>query len=144
MNDAYQYLLFEVRGMRYAVSLEYVGYVISVSEQFSCCVPPGMPSYVRYVVNLVQRLVPIIDLDDFEGNKDADEEETPYPLILILSCRTVQVGLLVNGISLSPRGEETRTETDPVGRQTVVNICGSIYILLDVPAFYHKIKALQS
>ena len=141
-NDAYQYLLFDVGKTSYAVSMEYVGYIISASEQFQCCVLPGMPSYVSTVMNMGKKLVPIIELENFEDYKDLEVCRTrkQHLLILILNYRNVPIGLLTDGISLASGQGEVRTEADPVSRHIVVTISGKNFILFNVPEFYKEIN----
>ncbi len=141
-NDACHYLLFDVGKTSYAVSMEYVGYIISASEQFQCCVLPEMPSYVSSVMNIGNKLVPIIELENFAECRDfeADRTRTQHLLILILNYCNVPIGLLTDRISLPSGREEVSTEADSVSRQIVVTISGKKFVLFHVPEFYKEIN----
>lgn len=141
-RDAYQYLLFDVGKTSYAVSMEYVGYIISASEQFQCCVLPGMPSYVSTVMNMEEKLVPIIELEHFGENRDMEVCRTrnQHLLILILNYRNAPIGLLTDGISLASGQGEVRTEADPVSQNIVVTISERNFVLFNVPEFYKEIN----
>lgn len=99
-NNTYYYLLFDVGKTLYAVSTKYVGYIISASEQFQCCTLPGMPSYVNTVMDMGEKMVPIIDLNNFKEHKELEVCETQIQrrLILILNYCNVPIGLLTDRI----------------------------------------------
>lgn len=141
-SDAYQYLLFDVGKTSYAVLMEYVGYIISASEQFQCCVLPGMRSYVNTVMNMEKKLVPIIELENFGENRDLEVCRTrnQHLFILILNYCNVPIGLLTDKISLASRQGEVRTEADSVSRHIVVSISGRNFVLFNVPEFYKEIN----
>lgn len=141
-NNTYYYLIFNVGKTLYAVSTEYVGYIISASEQFQCCALPGMPYYVNTVMDMGEKMVPIIDLNNFKEHKDLEVCETQIQrrLILILNYCNVPIGLLTDRISLSSEQREVRTETDPIGQNIVVKIGGKNFVLFNVPEFYHQLQ----
>lgn len=141
-KDAYHYLLFDVGKTLYAVSMEYVGYIISTSEQFQCCALPGMPSYVSTVMNMGKKLVPIIELENFGEHKDLEvcRTGTQRLFILILNYCNVPIGLLTDRISLASGQGEVRTEADPVSKYIVVTISGRNFVLFNVPEFYKEIN----
>lgn len=141
-NDACHYLLFDVGKTSYAVSMEYVGYIISASEQFQCCVLPEMPSYVSTVMNMENKMVPIIQLENFAEYKDleAGRTRTQHLLILILNYCNIPIGLLTDKISLPSGREEVSIETDPVSQHIVVTISGKNFVLFHVPEFYKEIN----
>lgn len=139
---AYQYLLFDVGKTSYAVSMEYVGYVISASEQFQCCALPGMPSYISTIMNMGNKLVPIIELGNFGESRNLEVCRTrnQYLFILIINYDNVPIGLLTDGISLASGQGEVRTEADPVSRHIVLTISGRNFVLFNVPEFYKEIN----
>lgn len=141
-NDACHYLLFDVGKTSYAVTMEYVGYIISALEQFQCCVLPEMPSYVSTVMNIGNKLVPIIELENFAEYKDleAGRTRTQHLLILILNYCNVPIGLLTDRISLLSGQEEVRIEADPVSQHIVLTINGKNFVLFNVPEFYKEIN----
>lgn len=140
-NDAYHYLLFDVGKISYAVSMEYVGYVLSASEQFQCCMLPGMPSYVSVVMNIGQKLVPIIELENFRESKNLEERKTRRVFILILNYCDEPIGVLTDKISLPSRQRETKVEKDPISQHVVVSFNGKNFALFNVPEFYKEIMA---
>lgn len=142
-NDKYYYLLFDVGKTLYAVSTKYVGYIVPTSEQFQCCALPGMPSYVSTVMNMGEKLVPIIDLKNFKEHKDLEVcgTRTQRQIILILNYCDVPIGLLTDRISLSLEQGKIRIETDPISQHIIVKIGGKNFVLFNVPEFYQQLKA---
>lgn len=135
-----KYMVFDVGGIRYAIPMEYVGYIVTTSEKFPHCVPPRMPPYVKRIMRMEQKLVPIVDLLKFEKGKDLKEQEHIYSLILVLNYQGQSVGVLTDKISLLTEQTEVEPEEDIVTQRKVLNFGGENFILLNVPKFYKEIK----
>lgn len=73
MEASNKYMVFDTGGMHYAIPMEYVGYIVTTSEKFPHCVPPRMPPYVKRIMHMEQKLVPIVDIVRFENGKDVKE-----------------------------------------------------------------------
>lgn len=140
MGASNKYMVFDAGGIRYAIPMEYVGYIVTTSEEFPHCVPPRMPSYVKRVMRMEQKLVPIVDLVRFEEDKDLREQEHFYSLILVLDYQGQSVGVLTDRISLLTEQAGAKPEEDIVTRRKVLNFGGENFVLLNVPKFYREIK----
>ncbi|MEY8495041.1 chemotaxis protein CheW [Lachnospiraceae bacterium 29-91] len=143
MGTSNKYMVFDTGGIRYAIPMEYVGYIVTTSEKFPHCVPPRMPPYVKRIMRMEQKLVPIIDLGRFGKNKDVKEQEHFYSLILVLDYQGQSVGVLTDRVYLLPEQAEVKAEEDAVAQRKVLNFGGENYILLDVPKFYKEIKGVN-
>ena len=140
MSDENNYLLFDTGELQYAVSMGYVGYIISASETFRRCTPPQMPSYVKYVMSIEQKLVPIVDLNRFEGMAEENIGEIKLPLIVILNYCNSAIGVLADKISLQLGKTVEKNQIDPISKHAAVTFDGNIFILLDVPELYKKMR----
>lgn len=140
MGASNKYMVFDTRGIRYAIPIEYVGYIVTTSEKFPHCVPPRMPPYVKRIMRMEQKLVPIVDLVRFEEGKDVKEQEHFYSLILVLDYQGQSVGVLTDKISLLTEQTEVEYVEDIITHRKVLRIGGENFVLLNVPKFYKKIK----
>ena len=140
MEASNKYMVFDTGGMRYAIPMEYVGYIVTTSEKFPNCVPPRMPPYVKRIMRMEQKLVPIVDLVRFEEDKDVKEQEHFYSLILVLDYQGQSVGVLTDKISLLTEQTEVELKEDIITHRKVLNFGGENFLLLNVPKFYEKIK----
>lgn len=135
-----KYMVFDTGGVRYAISIEYVGYIVTTSEKFPHCVLPRMPPYVKHIMRMEQKLVPIVDLARFEKGKDVKEQEHFYSLILVLDYQGQSVGVLMDRISLLTEQTEVKLEEDAVSQRKVLSFGGESFVLLNVPKFYKEMK----
>lgn len=140
MGATRQYMVFDAGGTHYAISIEYVGYIVTTSERFPRCIPPRMPSYVKRIMRMEQKLLPIVDLIRFEDDEDLKEQEHIYSLILVLDYQGESVGVLIDSISLLSEQEEIKTEVDSVTQRMVLNYDGKNFVLLNVLKLYEEIK----
>lgn len=140
MGTYNKYMVFDAGGIRYAIPMEYVGYIVTTSEKFPHCVPPRMPPYVKRIMRMEQKLVPIVDLLKFEKGKNLKEQEHFYSLILVLNYQGQSVGVLTDKISLLTEQTEVDPGEDIVTRRKVLNFGGENFVLLNVPKFYEEIK----
>lgn len=140
MEASNKYMVFDTGGMRYAIPMEYVGYIVTTSEKFPHCVPPRMPPYVKRIMHMEQKLVPIVDIVRFENGKDVKEQEHFYSLILVLDYQGQSIGVLTDKISLLTEQTEVELKEDIITHRKVLNFDGENFLLLNVPKFYEKIK----
>lgn len=140
MEAANKYMVFEACGSLYAIPMEFVSYIVTTSEKFPHCIPPRIPPYVKRIMHMEQKLVPIVDLAIFEKGKDVKEQVHFYSLILVLDYQGQSVGVLTDKISLLTEQTEVKSEEDIVAQRKVLNFGGEHYVLLDVPKFYKEIK----
>lgn len=140
MEDVHKYMVFEVCGTLYAAPMEFVGYIVTTSEKFPHCMPPRIPPYVKRIMRMEQKLVPIVDLARFEKGKDVKEQEHFYSLILVLNYQGQSVGVLTDKVSLLAEQTEVKLEEDIVTQREVVSFGGENFVLLNVPKFYKEIK----
>ena len=140
MGASNKYMVFDTRGIRYAIPMEYVGYIVTTSEKFPHCVPPRMPPYVKRIMRMEQKLVPIVDIVRLENGKDVKAQEHFYSLILVLDYQGQSIGVLTDRISLLTEQTEVELKEDIVTHRKVLNFGGENFVLLNVPKFYKKIK----
>lgn len=133
-----QYLLFDVGRMRYAVPMEYVGYIIPALGEFPSCVPPRMPSYIKRIVSIEKRQVAIIELENFA--EDGVAYKGVRPLVLILNYQNKIIGLQADNISILPEHLKSELIEDDIHNTVVLNCDGNDFILLDVPGLFEKIS----
>lgn len=140
METSNQYMVFKAGGIDYIVPVEYVGYIVTTAEQFPQCLPPKMPAYVKRIMFMEQKLVPIVDLAKFEKDKDIKDQEHFYSLILVLEYQGQSVGVLTENISLLIAPTEVEIEEDAVTQRRILNLGGESLILLNIPGFFNEIK----
>lgn len=136
METYNKYMVFDVGEICYAIPMEYVGYIVTTSEKFPHCIPPGMPPYVKRIMRMEQKLVPIVNLSKFEKGKALKEQEHFYSLILVLNYQGQSVGVLTDRISLLTEPAEVEFKEDVVTHRKILHFGGENYVLFNVPKFY--------
>ena len=98
MESSCRFLLFKVDELQYAVSMEYVAYIVSATEPFPSCRLPNRNSNVERIINIGQQLIAVIELAALEKIKPSYRNKCQRPLILVLGYNNSLVGLLVDYI----------------------------------------------
>lgn len=96
---------------------------------------------MKCVMSIEQELVPIVDLNRLEGTAEDYIGEIQLPLIVILNYCNRAIGVLADKISLQLGKTVEKNQIDPISKRAAVTIDGNIFVLLDVPEFYKKIRA---
>lgn len=132
-----QYLLFDVGRMRYAVPIEYVGYIIPATGEYPSCVPPKIPAYISRVISIEKRPVTIIELENFA--EDSVVYKGIRPLVLILNYQNKIIGLQADNISLLSEYLKSELIEDGIHNTLFLNCDGNNFTLLDVPGLFRRL-----
>ncbi len=139
--DNTDFIIFDVGEMQYAIPIEYIAFVVMAMEQFPSCIPPRMPAYVKCVMRMGQELVPIVDLTQVPGYSTSNHRAASYPLVLIVSHRGRQIGLLTDRITIQSVEAEVVERT--IIQHRLVNSKGTHFVQFDIEKFYNQLEAGQ-
>lgn len=142
-SDKTDFVIFDVGEMQYAIPIEYIAFIVMAMEQFPSCIPPRMPAYMKCVMQMEQGLVPIVDLTQVPGYSTSSHRTAPYPLVLIVSYRNKQIGLLTDRVAIRPAEAEVNAAVGTIVRHRLVNSNGTNFIQFDVEKFYNQLEAGQ-
>jgi len=87
------YLPFKIDGIAYAVPIEYVFSVLSASEDFPSCMPPGRPAYVERVILTEGNLVPLIEWSQVV-QEGLQNKAPPRVMLVILRYKNQMLEML--------------------------------------------------
>lgn len=130
-----QILTYKVNDVEYAVDITMVTDIIELPE---ITVVPLMPEYIKGVINLRGKVVPVIDMRDrFSLKKINYDRKT---CVIIITVQEISVGLIVDRVCdaenvLASQIEESLRKNSYVSH--IINIDGAIKLLID----YDKIIA---
>lgn len=139
LENSCRFLLFKVDEMQYAVSMEYVAYIVSATGPFPSCRLPDQNSYVESVINIGQQLITIIELSVLKNSIPLYRSECQRPLILVLDYSNSLVGLMADYIDSPLENSELKIERDEFDHQNFLIYDKQNFILFDVPEFYKKL-----
>ena len=139
LENSCRFLLLKVDEMQYAVSMEYVAYIVSATEPFPSCRLPERNSYIERIINIGRQLITVIDLSVLENSKTSYRNKCQRPLILVLNYNNTLVGLLADYIDSPLENSELKIEKDEFEQQNFLIYQKQNFILLDVPVFYKKL-----
>jgi purine-binding chemotaxis protein CheW len=131
------YLTFHVEGEEYAVPVVNVTEIVRLQKTFAV---PDVPSYIRGVINLRGKVIPLLDVRDRFGLANAPY--TDRTVIVVLEVGEISTGLVVDGVSevaeIAPDQIEVRPPTKSRGRLPMVRGLGKranrVSFILDVAA----------
>ena len=93
-NRTHRFLLFALENEQYGIDISYVIEIIGIQEITHL---PGMPRYVKGLINLRGKIIPVIDArEKFNKPKALYNDRT---CIIVLELEGVMVGLVVDIIS---------------------------------------------
>lgn len=138
-NVANTFLTFYVESEEYAVSVAYVTEIVRLQKTFAI---PDVPKYIRGVINLRGKVIPVIDLRlkfNFEAKEATDRTAIIVVELELPGGRTL-VGVLVDAVSevLNVTGEEVEAtptfgdQVDTTFMRGVAKVKGTVKILLDL------------
>ena len=78
----------------YGVEIDYVNEIIGVPH---ITVIPGVPSYIKGVINVRSKVVPVVDVRTRFGIEERDYDDKTC--IIIIDYRDIQVGIIVDTVS---------------------------------------------
>ena len=93
-SPAHRYLTFELDGERYGVKIEYVIEIIGIQDITQL---PGTPNYVKGLINLRGKIIPLIDAREKFGKVKVEYNDRTC--IVVLDINEIMVGLVVDIIS---------------------------------------------
>lgn len=88
------YLTFHVGGEEYAVPVALVTEIVRLQKTFSV---PDVPSYIRGVINLRGKVIPLLDVRGRFGLPEA--VYTDRTVVVVLDLADCATGLVVDGVS---------------------------------------------
>ncbi len=139
MAGSYPYLPFRVDGVCYAVPMDYVAYVVSSTDHFPYCTPPGRSAYVDRVMSIKEKLIAIVSLSQHEAEKTRNQTDSMKPLILILNYRESMIGISADQIGPPLEFSEAEVEKTLNNKSVSLIYDEEHFILFDVPQFYSEI-----
>ena len=111
-NQQAQFVVFDLAAEEYAIAVQLVESIIKPSEPTKV---PGAPHYVRGVVNLRGKIIPVVDLRSrFEMEPLEDESHTR---VLVVELPDTTVGFLVDAVSEVLAIDEDAVEAAPAELQ---------------------------
>jgi purine-binding chemotaxis protein CheW len=130
------YLTFIVDEEEYAVHVSHVTEIVRLQKSFAV---PDVPGYIRGVINLRGKVIPLLDVRSRFGLKEA--EYTDRTVIVVLEVGETATGLVVDGVSevaeITPENIDTRSIPAHQGRGSMVSGMGKradrVSFILDVP-----------
>lgn len=136
-NGEHTYLTFHVDGEEYAVPVAYVTEIVRLQKSFAI---PDVPSYVRGVINLRGKVIPLLDVRNRFGLPDA--AYTDRTVVVVLEVGEASTGLVVDAVSevaeILPEHVEGNLQiASASGRQMVRGMgkrANGVSFLLDVDA----------
>ena len=136
-NLEHTFLTFHVGGEEYAVPVAHVTEIVRLQKTY---VVPDVPGYVRGVINLRGKVIPLLDVRSRFGLSDA--AYTDRTVIVVLELGDSATGLVVDAVSevteILPDQIEVRTNLRSAARPSMVRGMGKranrVSFILDVPA----------
>lgn len=146
MKSSNQYIPFEIDNTQYIVPIEYVAYIVTSSDDFPSCILPKSPAFIKRVMSIQHRLIPVIEQNLLYAYSHETETDSTHqrPFILLLTLQDAMLGLLTDVIDspleLSP---SESYHGDSADSQILVHDFVR-YVLFDVLRFYGDVTAGQS
>jgi len=136
-NGEHTFLTFQVGGEEYAVPVAYVTEIVRLQKSFAI---PDVPSYVRGVINLRGKVIPLVDVRSRFGLPDA--AYTDRTVVVVLEVSDTPTGLVVDAVSevaeILPEQVESRVQVASASGRRMVKGMGKrangVSFLLDVDA----------
>ncbi len=142
-----KYLTFHLAGEDYGIEIEYVIEIIGILNITDV---PDMPAFIRGVINLRGKVVPIMDVRSRFGLEDREYDDRTC--IIVVNIDGTEVGLVVDEVSEVMDIPETNVEPAPKTSkntedsyiQGMGKVNNDVKILLDVHKllFSGEMKAL--
>ncbi len=136
MGNDYKYITIEIGEVKYAIPIEYAGYIVSTERKFIQCTPPNMPAFVKQILIVEGEQALIVDLDELNGVTSPTET---HPLILLLDYNDTTIGILADRVYLPSVQSDARIEVNPTVDQKFVKMGGENYLLFNVSELYNTV-----
>ena len=136
-NGEHTFLTFHVGGEEYAVPVAYVTEIVRLQKSFAI---PDVPAYVRGVINLRGKVIPLLDVRNRFGLPDA--AYTDRTVVVVLEVGEASTGLVVDAVSevaeILPEHIESNLQIASASGRRMVKGMGKrtngVSFLLDVDA----------
>jgi purine-binding chemotaxis protein CheW len=130
------YLTFTVEGEEYAVHVSHVTEIVRLQKSFAV---PDVPSYIRGVINLRGKVIPLLDVRSRFGLAEA--AYTDRTVVVVLEVGDTATGLVVDGVTevaeIPPEDIDTSAVRAKAGKTSMVRGMGKraerVSFILDVP-----------
>ncbi|MEM9368371.1 MAG: chemotaxis protein CheW [Planctomycetota bacterium] len=109
------YLVFELDGSEYAITVQYVREIITSMEPSPV---PGAPNYIRGVINLRGRILPLVDMRKRFAMKPAKSGARECWIIMVLDSED---GVIEVGISVDSVCEVVHIATEAIDSAPIFN-----------------------
>lgn len=129
------FLTFQVNGEEYALGVEHVTEIVRIQKTFAI---PDVPPYVRGVINLRGKIIPLLDVRSRFGFNPT--EYTDRTVVIVLDVADALTGLIVDGVSevaeippqcIEPR-PELKNQAEPALVQGVGKRGNNVSFILEV------------
>lgn len=87
------YLTFQVENEEYGVEIAHVTEIVSIQRIMSV---PDVPSFIKGVINLRGKVIPVMDIRARFGMPEAEYDERT--VVVVLEVRNIPIGLVVDGV----------------------------------------------
>ncbi|GIV16917.1 MAG: chemotaxis protein CheW [Armatimonadota bacterium] len=139
-----QVVAFRLGNETYAIDISYIHEIIRMKE---ITFVPRAPHYMRGVINLRGRIVPVMDLSARLGLPP--QQETPQSRIIVVEVSGESIGMIVDAVSEVLRLPEDQIEppTQMAGTESADYICGlgkindRLVLLLDVEKVVENVQS---
>lgn len=130
------YLTFNVAEEEYAVHVRHVTEIVRLQKSFAV---PDVPTYIRGVINLRGKVIPLLDVRTRFGLAEA--EYSDRTVIVVLEVGETATGLVVDGVSevaeITPENIDTKAALGRERNGSLVSGMGKraerVSFILDVP-----------
>ena len=148
-----KYLTFHLENEEYAIRIERIKEIIGMQPITAV---PGMPAYVKGVINLRGKVIPVMDLRRRFGMQEATATDRTCIIVVEVQGADTQVmvGVVVDSVSevMNIKAEDIAPSPDFGGRISITYILGmakmegGVKILLDIDKVLaeQEIAALES
>lgn len=141
------YLTFNVAEEEYAVHVRHVTEIVRLQKSFAV---PDVPGYIRGVINLRGKVIPLLDVRTRFGLREA--EYSDRTVVVVLEVGETATGLVVDGVSevaeITPDNIATGVVAARAKQGSLVSGMGKradrVSFILDVPFLLSEERAAQS
>ena len=143
-NTENTYLTFAVAGEEYAIHVSHVTEIVRLQKIFPV---PDVPRFVRGVINLRGKVIPLIDVRARFGLNEAPY--TDRTLVVVIEVNGLPTGLIVDGVrdvtEFLPQDVTEAPISSRHGAQSLISRMGRrserLSLILDVPALIKSSSA---
>lgn len=133
-EEIHTYMPFTISKVLYAVSIEYVDFVVAASEKFPKCRLPHEPEFVDSVVFCSGEYITIIDL--LQICESTVLEKSHHSLMLMLHYSGKRFGILADHIDYPISFTEKDCKKDEISKQEILVDGDKEYVVFDILKFY--------